>query len=236
MAIAMRLRSTMVVGAILFFFIVTALVVYSVDVGSINYTQEFSAYLDVAAVQSNVFNYVIKSFIAEMSINSVQTNDFIYSLPQINSYYLVGLAPRRSVSHSQSINANLKIYLNESGEWVLVYSSKPTTTVTSTTTTSATTLPVTTIHDWYIGGGGAPVPPSSDNGELSSELVTHTSTGVLAPFPKVVTEVQKVTNWLVSRSGKTALLFFGFLLVVGLVLISGSRGKRRVKGGGRRRR
>jgi len=232
MAMAMRLRSIVVVGAILFFFIVTALVVYSVDVGSVTYIQEFNAYLDVSAVQSNVFNYVIKSFIAEMSINSVQTNGFTYSLPQINSFYLVGLAPRRSISHSQLINANLKLYLNESGEWVLVYDSSPpqTSTTTSTTTTQATAI--VTSSDWYVGGGGAPVP---SNCESNSELVTHTSTK--APIqPKVVTKVKEVSNWLVSRVGGSALLLFGLLVVLGLLFLSGSRGKRRGRSGGRRRR
>ena len=55
------------------------------------------------------------------------------------------------------------------------------------------------------------------------------------PFPEVVTKVKEVSNWLVSRSGRSALLFFGLLIILGLVLLSGSK-SRRVRGGGRRRR
>jgi len=105
-------------------------------------------------------------------------------------------------------------------------------TTTTTTTTSG-------FYNWYGGGGGAPV---SSSDESSSGLVTNsdtvTETRSPIPFPNVMTEVQKVSNWIVSRSGRSALLLFGLLVVLGLILLSsGSRkGKRRVRGGGRRRR
>ena len=105
-------------------------------------------------------------------------------------------------------------------------------TTTTTTTTSG-------FYNWYGGGGGAPV---SSSDESSSDLVTNsdtvTETRAPIPFPNVMTEVQKVSNWIVSRSGRSALLLFGLLVVLGLILLSsgGRKGKRRVRGGGRRRR
>ena len=138
------------------------------------------------------------------------------------SYYV----PQVSLSLSDSLNS---LYDNTSYKVIINDSLDCTSTSLATATTTSN------YYSWYnSGGGGAPLSPSGSG----SELVTSSSTEASPSLPNVITEVQKVSNWLVSRSGRAALLFFGFLLVVGLVLISGSksRSKRGVRGGGRRRR